>query len=664
MPTSLIEMLPKIAEEGKKQAEQILERLSNGKNLLLQTNEVVIDASVKNNYNINSNGWFNRLIYGDNLLAMQALLVGDENNGNESMRGKIDLIYIDPPFDSKADYRVKIKMKNCGIEQMPSVIEQFAYSDTWKDGTVSYLKMIYPRLILMRELLSSSGCIYLQCDWHVGHYLKIILDDIFGKINFKNEIIWKRDAAGKGGKTTSKQWPRVNDSIFFYSKSNTYNFIQQYKEPETLQIKEYRYKDSNGRKFKRTTLGNYTEESINELRKKNLIYTSSSGLEYKKYYLDEAKVTIDNIWVDIYGFGVKTSSKERLDYATQKPEELIERIIRASSLDNSIVADFFAGSGTTAAVAERLGRRWIACDIGKPACMITRKRLIDQNAKVFMYQSIGDYQKEVFDSTKIFKRIGDLSQVILKLYGAKTFSRDQCTSMNLGWIDGSCELVMVDSPSKLTGYNTIKRAEKYRESFLGRKWKKITILGWNFDFNISRILMNFNPKEVEVKVIPPDLLNKLKNEKSYDDMIKSGKIRFSGLQYLSIKPVLINSIRLDNGSIMDKITIELDNYILLSPDALPLEDADKKKLQEIIRDDPISIIDYWSIDPDYDGDLFKGIWQNYRESNVSENESLKVLRKVELMVNKKDGIRKICIKAVDIFGFESALVEVINNDSK
>ena len=188
MSKTLLEELPRIAEEGRREAQRILERIASGTGIGLQTNEFVLPSKDVSGLYKGSNSqlnitqdWYNRLIYGDNLLAMQALLVGDPATGLPSLRGKVDLIYIDPPFDSKADYRTKITLPGTDIQQKPTVIEQFAYADTWKEGTVSYLKMIYPRLVLMRELLSERGSIYVHIDWHVGHYVKIMLDDIFGK---------------------------------------------------------------------------------------------------------------------------------------------------------------------------------------------------------------------------------------------------------------------------------------------------------------------------------------------------------------------------------------------------------------------------------------------------------------------------------------------------
>lgn len=215
----LIEELPKIIKKGKRDAERILENLSEDNRLLLQTNELVLPSKDEVGYFVNKiketsgNKWFNKLIYGDNLLAMQALLAGDENT--PSLRNKIDLIYIDPPFDSKADYRTKIELSHAKIEQKPRVIEQFAYKDTWKDGTNSYLEMMVPRLILMRELLSENGSIYVHIDWHVGHYLKIIMDEIFGKENFINEII----RGLKPGSRPDNGFGRKHETILFYSKN-------------------------------------------------------------------------------------------------------------------------------------------------------------------------------------------------------------------------------------------------------------------------------------------------------------------------------------------------------------------------------------------------------------------------------------------------------------
>ena len=273
------------------------------------------------------------------------------------------------------------------------------------------------------------------------------------------------------------------------------------------------------------------------------------------------------------------------------------------------MADFFGGSGTTGVVAEKLGRKWIMADIGKPSFMIMRKRLVDQETKPFLYHSIGDYQKEQFEQSS-YRTIGDLSQVVVNLYGALPFPDQEGTPKNLGYIKQSKTLVFVDSPTKLTGYNSLKKAQQLRASFMGG-WNKVVILGWNFSPDIARIVESLNDKNLQVLVIPPDLLDKLKTKASYESLIKSGKIKFSSLQYLTIKPIKI----VKNESGEDVLNIELDNYILLSPDVLPLDEKNKGKLEKIIETDPISLIEYWSIDPNYDGETFRSKWQEYRENN-------------------------------------------------
>jgi site-specific DNA-methyltransferase (adenine-specific)/adenine-specific DNA-methyltransferase len=283
--------------------------------------------------------------------------------------------------------------------------------------------------------------------------------------------------------------------------------------------------------------------------------------------------------------------------------------------------------------------------------MITRKRLIDQDARPFLYQSIGDYQKEQFERSQ-FRRIGDLAHVVINLYGALPFPMQEGTPTNLGYIKQSKTLVFVDSPTKITGYATLKRAQELRASFMGG-WSKIVVLGWNFETDIGKIIDGINDDRLEVLVIPPDLLEKLKHKADYEKLVKEGSVRFSSLQYLTVKPV-IKKVADDDK---EELTIELENYVLLSPDALPLDKADKDKLEKIIEEDPLSLVEYWSIDPEYDGEMFRSKWQDYRENHEGTS---KVDRKVKLLVPKAKGIRKVCVKAVDVFGFESVAIKEVS----
>lgn len=656
MAKSLIEELPRIASEGRQEAQRIIERLSSGTRIGLQTNELVLprkDVSgffrgqvpnIPNAFNaaLDGGSWMNRLVYGDNLLTMQALLAGDPQTGLPSLRGKVDLIYIDPPFDSKADYRTKVKLPGVDLQQKPTVVEQFAYADTWEEGTISYLKMIYPRLVLMKELLSDRGSIYVHIDWHVGPYVKVMLDEIFGKESMLNEIIWCYSSMCK----SKNNWNRKHDNIYVYTKSANWTFnadavLEGYAEGYA---EKFKYKDEKGSYMIRGKGGHLSPiHSQGDLTPEHeKLYPNWT---YRQY-LKEGGFPKD--WWQIPF--INSQAKERIDYATQKPEALLERIIKASSNEGDLVCDFFGGSGTTAAVAERLGRRWITCDIGKPASLVMRKRFIDQEVNPFLYQSIGDYQKEAFHNNKKLRRVGDLSQVVLGLFGALPFSPEQVSDRNFGYVKGTRNLVMVDSPNRLTTAATVRRAVEAKASLLGGDWDKVIVLGWNFAFDISQAIEKYKNSNVEVLVIPPDLLDKL-SKKGFKKLIADKTVRFSSLQYLVVNPVEVTM----NGNGEDELSISLSNYVLLSPDNIPLDDKDKEKLQQVMEQDPLSLIEYWSIDPDYDGDTFRSTWQDYRENVDNDSDPLHCVYSTRIAMPHKDE-RKVCVKAVDVFGFESQVI--------
>jgi adenine-specific DNA-methyltransferase len=619
---SLLEILPKIVEQGRKVAEQILENLEKNQKIGLQTRELVFPSRETNivdlfkelNNNQISNK-SNRLIYGDNLLAISSLL-----NSDDGFRGKVDLIYIDPPFDSKADYRSKVKLPNTDIEQKPTVIEQYAYSDTWSDGTASYLSMMVPRLILMKELLCESGSIYIHLDWHVLHYVKIIMDEIFGKDNFVREIIWSFDTKS-GYKSAVDNWIRSHDTILYYAK------------------------DIDKRYFKKEYLP-YNEEYYNRFKK-----VDKDGRRYRDdrgsgviQYLDELKgVSVSDVWSDVKSFQQDATSKEYLGYSTQKPEKLLERIINASCPTDGIVADFFGGSGTTAGVAEKIGRRWITSDLGKPACMVMRKRLIDMNAKPFLYQAIGDYQVEAVRST-LGKRftMGELARIVIELYGALPLPVDNNPNKDRGYIGKT--LIICDSPNKITGLPTLKKAQALRDQLMGG-WDKVIVLGWNFAPDIGHSVSQLNDVRLEVLVIPPDLMDRLRKKGSFEKLKDS--IRFSSLQYLTVKSPVVHK--------GDKNTVEVEllNYVLLSPEAINLDESNRIKLQTVINKDPLSLVEYWAVDTNYDGEIFRSVWQDYRGNTDKDKDDLHVIRKAVIQAEPIVGMRRVCIRAVDVFGFES-----------
>lgn len=633
---SLINELPDIVRDGNREAAAILDRLSSANRITLQTNEVVLPAKASNNIRFQSNQIapnnmvdLNRLIYGDNLLAMQALLAGDPATGLPSLRGKVDLIYIDPPFDSKADYRTKLTLPGGDISQKPTTIEQFAYADTWKDGTASYLRMLYPRLVLMRELLSDHGSIYVHIDWHVGHYVKVLMDEIFGKENLVNEIVWDKGFRGTESKAI---YQHAHDTVFFYAKNKQggYTWNQQAQPYKDKSMGRYNQVDEDGNRF----------ALIKRVRTDGSVY-------YGKTYPKEEGKRINDVISHISTMA--STNTERVGYDTQKPEALLEVFIAASSNMGDLVCDFFGGSGTTAAVAERLGRRWITSDIGKPATLVMRKRLIDQEVKPFLYQAIGDYQKEMMHGTRLFRSIGDLSQVVMQLYGALPFMPEQVSDRNYGYIKDERTLVYVDSPNKLTGRATLRRASEATQSLLGGGWKKCIVLAWNFSYDISQAIEEYK-QTVEVLVIPPDLMDKLKKQ-GFTKLVQSGTVRFSGLQYLSLHPIEKHTTA--DG---DVLTIRLKDYVQLSPENIPLDEKDREAVRRVMDEAPLALIEYWSIDPDYDGQTFRSTWQDYRENTAQDHDALHCVYRADLTVPHKES-RAVCVKAVDVFGFESVVVE-------
>ncbi|MDT0307749.1 DNA methyltransferase [Streptomyces sp. DSM 44917] len=632
MGKSLLEQLPGIVAAGKRQAAQILEQLEGRNRVTLQTRELVIPSKDTANFDLfrqaqqteaggditSSGERLNRLIYGDNLLAMAALLAGDEET--PSFRGKVDLIYIDPPFDSKADYRTSITLPGTKIDQKPTVLEQFAYSDTWSDGTASYLAMITPRLVLMRELLAETGSIFVHLDWHVGHYVKIVLDEIFGRENFTNDIVWWYYNKMQGN---IKRFPSNHDMIMFYRKSSEFTFNPQ---------KEQR--DKPVRQIKR----------IWSSEKKAIVNAKDEN--GKVIYIDSTHRTVDDVWR--LSMLQPADRTENLRFNTQKPETLLERIISATTDEGALVADFFIGSGTTAAVAERLGRRWIASDLGKPAAMITRKRLIDQDANPFLYQAIGDYQVEQARSTlgRSF-RVGDLAKVVLDLFGALPLPPEDNVNGSLGRLPNSRTLVFADSPSKLTTISTLRRAQGYRDSKLGG-FDKVTVLGWNFSAGIGQDIASLQDPKLEVLVIPPDLLDRLK-KKGLDKL--AGEVRFSSLQYL--EAAVTSRKNVADG---EELAVDLRNYILLSPEAINLDEKNRSALQKVMNDEPLTLIEYWAVDPDYDGEVFRSVWQDYRGNTENESDPLRVVTTAWLQLPRKEVPRRVCVRAVDVFGFESEVV--------
>lgn len=320
------------------------------------------------------NGWINKIFWGDNLQVMSHML--------KEFRGKVDLIYIDPPFDSKADYKKKITLKSKSVKNDMGSFEEKQYTDIWSND--EFLQFMYERLTLMKELLSSTGSIFLHCDYRKSSHLRIMMDEILGPENFKAQICWRSmTSSGFKGKTSLG---KSHADILYYSKSENFKYFPVYKPYSDDYIEERFSKvDENGRRFKDEKVGSATpDETIEKWKEEGRIYVTSTGGYRIKHYLDEAKgMIVDDVWTDIYG--ENSQSKDLTGYPTQKPTALLERIIEMASEANDLVFDCFMGSGTTQAVANKLGRRFIGADINLGAIQTTTKRLARDNASFEVY---------------------------------------------------------------------------------------------------------------------------------------------------------------------------------------------------------------------------------------------------------------------------------------
>lgn len=334
-------------------------------------------AQLKEIHGEEVDGWLNEIYWGDNLQVMSNLL--------KKYRGKIKLIYIDPPFDSKADYKKTILLKGEKISNDFTAFEEKQYGDIWTND--EYLQFLYERLILLKELLSDDGSIYVHCDWHKNHYIRCLLDEVFGQNNFLNEIIWQRSTSVGSSKAIAQRFPTITDTIWVYVKdSEKYCFNKLYTPPSEDYKARFNLEDENG-KYYWNTLASYSQETYDTLKKQGRVEWNK-GAKFPRYktYLHELKGSvIPNIWTDINMLNSMSKERQDTNYPTQKPEELLSRIIKASSLPGDIVMDCFMGSGTTQAVSLKMGRKFIGADINLGAVQTSTKRLINLSTELKHY---------------------------------------------------------------------------------------------------------------------------------------------------------------------------------------------------------------------------------------------------------------------------------------
>lgn len=418
-------------------------------------------------------GWTNKLIWGDNKLILSSLKAGALRQQIEEAGG-LKLIYIDPPFDVGADFSMDIEIGGETFHKAPNILEQIAYRDTWGRGADSFISMLYERLILMRDLLASNGSIYVHIGPNISHRVRSVLEEIFGSDQFEREIIWQRVSARSHGTF----YPATHDSILFCRRSGEAIWNQQYT-PMREELADSHYNNVEPETGRRFTLDNclnqnrdrpnlryeinghvrtwrWSREKMDALIAEERIVFTSSGMPRYKRYLDESKgVPLQSIWSDIKP--VNSQAAEDTGYETQKPESLLERILLSSSSEGDLVADFFAGSGTTAVVAERLGRRWIATDLGKFAVHTARKRLIgiqrelkenEKQFRAFEVLNLGRYERQAYLNVggrlggkqreeALAKKELEFRDLILKAYKATGFGGDEGQQAQDGFFHGA-----------------------------------------------------------------------------------------------------------------------------------------------------------------------------------------------------------------------------------
>lgn len=592
----------------------------------------------------------NRLIWGDNLLAMQALLA-------QGYEGKINLIFIDPPFSTDEDYSYLYDIgEEMEVNKPPSVMKRLAYKNTWSGGLDSYLDFIYPRLSLMKRLLAEDGMILVRYDYHVGNYVKIMLDEIFGGECFQNELVVNRIKKGVTfqGK---RSMPVATDAIYLYFKSEKTKFVTIEKEREQTRPGFWRHlDDSSGIRHprERDFFGKimlpppgkhwkFSQERINQMiHDGKLRLNPDTGRP--EYWVEESTHTpLDSNWTDIPGYSFTTG------YPTENAMALLERVINIGSQKGELIADFFSGSGTTLAAAEKLGRRWLCCDLSKVAIQVTRTRLVQQDAKPFLIENIGNYQREMIYLSG--GRIGEMQQVILKLYGA-TPRRD---SADLGTRhspeDGVLELVYVGYPDRPVTARKAEELARQAEKLDGTGYKRLVILAWDYDYNYSSELENRlraakQPikTKIESRTIPPDIYDYLKKAKDEEDIEPlREKVKFYEKPYLRLtKP----QVKLGAEG-KAEVTIGIERYVVFD---LPVAEKERDKLQALTKDNFAALIDYWAVDWDYDGYTFKSQWQDMR-GNGRKTKVVVTQATANLATGKT---YTVAVRLVDIFGNDAA----------
>ncbi|MBS1890800.1 MAG: site-specific DNA-methyltransferase [Actinobacteria bacterium] len=529
----------------------------------------------------------NQLIWGDNKLVMSSLL--------SEFAGSIDLIYVDPPFDTGADFAYRVEVGDETLEKKPSILEEHAYRDTWGRGRGSYLEMLYERLILMHELLSETGSLFVHLDWHQGHYVKVLLDEIFGADRFLNEIVWWYYNKMQGN---IERFASNHDVLFWYSKSASYTFHRQ-REQRDKPIKQ----------IKRV----WDKE-------KQAIVNAKDPETGKVLYQESTERTVDDVWrLSMLQPADKT---ENVRYETQKPLTLARRVIAAATNEGDLVADFFVGSGTALVAAEELGRRWIGSDLGRFSIHTTRKRLLNiADCRPFEIKNLGAYERQRWQRESGNGRLAAYLDTILSFFRAEPV--DGFTTLHGKKAGRMVHVGATDAPV------TIDELEEVMDEMADNGIESCDVLGWEWEMGLHDTIgetarrrgLDLRPLQIPREIIEPAVR-------------EADAVRFFELAHVD----------LDVKRKGREVSVALKDFVIPSEELIPAA----------VREEIGSwsdLIDYWSVDFDYTDDTFHNQWQAYRT-----REQPTLARESEPHEYGEAGRHTIVVKIIDIFGNDTTKV--------